>query len=489
MNSSHAQSLEKSMEELESYFIQVMDDWRIPSMAIGVVKGDQIVFLKGYGYRDIEKRLPVDENTLFPIDGIDNNFLNASVAILEQQGKISAQKPLRTYLTNLKMYNEYVTNHITLNDFMTSKTGLPRHGFLWYGTDYSREQIIEALEFIEPVTGFRETKYTMLSPYVIKYAIDQTSGFTYENFVQKFLFEPLEMNTTCFGFEFEKNENVALPYDFNPDTKKYELKMDDFKYILDIYNASNNPGVFSSAKEMCNWMILGLNEGTFKEKQVVPAEFMSQAQSLQSPSGNSDYSSGDINLGMSFSSFIDYFHGHHLVSSYGHRALYDARLMLFPQDSIGIIVLTGSTFSGRWIIGEVIAEKLILGNYQDWNQIGLKNERWLKEMEERPKPERPSGLNMKDPPSLKLEAYVGKFVNKGYGEITIREENGLLKGERSVTQYELDHIDKDRFKIHVRDTFLNFKTMEFHVDENENVNKLSVDFESSLPPIEFTRVK
>ena len=110
-------------------------------------------------------------------------------------------------------------------------------------------------------------------------------------------------------------------------------------------------------------------------------------------------------------------------------------------------------------------------------------------MEERPKPERPSGLNIKDPPSLKLEAYVGKFVNKGYGEITIREENGLLKGERSVTQYELDHIDKDRFKIHVRDTFLNFKTMEFHVDENEKVNKLSVDFESSLPPIEFTRVR
>lgn len=489
VNSSHAQSLANSIQELDSYLLQVMDDWLIPGMAIGVVKGDQVVFLKGYGYRDVDKKLPVDENTLFPIDGIDTNFLNASISILQEQGKISLDKPLRNYLSNLKMYNEYVTNHITLRDFMTSKTGLPSHGFLWYGTEFSRDHIVEVFEFIKPVTGFRKVQYTMLSPYVIKYAVDQTSGTSYENYVQQSLFEPLEMNTTCFGLEFEKNRNVALPYTFNTESQNYELQMEEFKYALQIYNAGNNPGVFSSVKEMCNWMIMNLNEGKFKEKQIVSADFISQAQSLQLPSGNSDYSRGKINLGISFNSSIDYFHGHHLVSSYGHRGVFDSRLMLFPQDSIGIIVLTGSTFSGRWIIGEVLAEKLILGSYKDWNQIGLNNPRWVNEMQAKPKPERPSRLNKENPPSLKLQAYVGRYVNNGYGEITIWEENGLLKGKRSITQYDLDHLGKDQFKIHVRDTYLNFKTMQFYVDESGKVNKLSVDFESSLPPIEFIRAK
>jgi len=487
---SYSQSIEKSIQELDSYFLQVMQDWRIPSMAIGVVKGSEIVFLKGYGYRDIDSKIPVDENTLFPISGsIENNFLNASINVLQKQGKINPKEPLKNFLPNFRMYNEYVTENVTLHDFMTSKTGLPSHGFLFYGTDYSRSHIIDVLEYIEPVTEFRDHKYTMLSPYVIKYAVDNTSETSYENFVHESLFEPLEMNSSCFGFEYEKKGNVALPYSFNNDTGTYELEMEEFKYILNLYNTKHDPGVFSSAKDLCHWIIMSLNEGKFRDKQIVSSDFISQTQSLQVPSGQSNYSSGNINLGMSYGSFIDYFHGHHLVSSYGHKGMFDSRLMLFPQDSIGIIVLTGSTNSGRWIIGEVIAEKLILGKHKDWNKIGLDNPRWVKEMEERPKPVRPSGLNKEDLPSLNLHAYTGKFVNNGYGEITIREENGTLKGKRSVTQYELDHISKDQFKIHVGDTFLNFKTMQFHVNENGKVNKLSVDFESSLPPIEFTRVK
>lgn len=296
------------------------------------------------------------------------------------------------------------------------------------------------------------------------------------------------MNNTCFGFEFTNRENVALPYNYDAESAGYHLAMRGFKDLLNLYNANNNPGVFTSAKEMCNWMIMNLNEGKFGDRQIVSSDFVSHTQSLMVPNGYSDYSKGNINLGRSFGSYIDYFHGHHLVSSYGHRGMFDSRLMVFPHDSIGIIVLTGSTFSGRWIISEILAEEIILGAYNDWNQIGLNNPRWVEEMEEGPKAERPIEINANDPPSLKLHAYVGKYKNSGYGEIEIREEFGLLKGRRSVTQYELDHVGKDKFKIHVGDTYLNFKTMQFHIDDHGEVSKLSVDFESALSPIEFIRV-
>ncbi len=485
---SYTQPIEEAMQDLDGYITQIMHDWRIPSMAIGIVEGQEIAYIKGYGYRNIENVLPVDENTLFPVDGIDINFSNACIAILQDQGRLNIDEPLKTYLPNLKMYNEYVTNHVTLRDFMTLRTGLPNHGFLWYGTDYSREQVIKALEFMAPLKGFRERHSSTLSPYVTKYVVDRTSGMTYEEFAQKHLFEPLGMYNTCFGHQIENAHNVALPYHYNPDTESYELAMDQFKHTLNLYNGTNNPGVLTSAQEMCHWMIACLNEGRYNEENIIPDEYLAQAQSLQHPSGNSNYSSGNIDLGTSFGSFIYYFHGHHLVSSYGHRGPFDTRLMLFPHDSIGIVVLTGSTFAGRWIIGEIIAEKLILDKFQDWNTIGLNNPTWTKELEQRPKPERSSGLNTADPPTLNLHEYTGIFAHKGYGEIAIKEENGLLKGKRSITQYDLDHLGGDRFKIYVKDSHLNFKTMQFHIEDSGEVTTLTVDFESTLPPIVFTRV-
>ena len=77
------------------------------------------------------------------------------------------------------MYNDYVSKHVTMHDFMTTQTGLASHGYLWYGTDYSREKVIESLPFLEAVSGFRETSYTDLSYYVAKYAVDQISGKSY----------------------------------------------------------------------------------------------------------------------------------------------------------------------------------------------------------------------------------------------------------------------------------------------------------------------
>lgn len=484
----YSQNLKDSIQSLDEYFIKVMKDWHIPSMAIGVVKGDQIVFLKGYGYRDIDNKLPVDENTLFPIDGL-GGFTEASIGILQDQGKINIEERLKQFLPELKMYNDYVTNEVTMRDFMTSRTGLASHGFLWYGTNYSREQVFEALPFLQPNTGFRELSPTTIGPYVIKYAVDQISDSSYESFVKSSMFGPLEMNSTCFGLDFENNENKALAYAYDSEGDEFTLFTEEFMKGLHIYNVQNNPGIFSSAKDMCNWMIMRLNDGKFKGKQIVSSDFISQSHSLQVAIGGSDYSKGDINLGRSFESFIDYFHGHHLVSSYGHRGIFDSRLMLFPQDKLGIIVLTGSTFSGRWIVSEVLAEKIILGEYRDWNQVGLNKPRWVDEMEAKPPVERPIGFNKENPPSLELSAYVGKYVHKGYGEITIIEQDNQLRGVRSVTFFDLDHIEKDRFKLHAGESYLNFKLMQFYPDSGGQVDKLTVDFESSLPPIEFIRIK
>ena len=324
----------------------------------------------------------------------------------------------------------------------------------------------------------------------MKYSVDQILNVSYESFVTEFMLKPLEMNNTCVGLDFENKENIALPYDYDDGQDDFVLVMEEFKNNLHIYNVKNNPELFTSAKDICNWMIMRLNNGNYKGRQIVSSDFISQSHSLQVANGGSDYSKGNINLGTSFDLFIDYFHGHHLVSSYGHRGNFDSRLMLFPQDKLGVIVLTGSTFSGRWILGEVIAENLILGEYQDWNDLGLNIPRWVNEMKKKPEElARLNEPNNDDSHNLKLSAYLGTYYNKAYGQIIIIEQNNKLKGIRSVTSFDLDLVSNDKFKLYGGNNYLRFKTMQFHLDSMGKAEKLTVDYESSLPPIEFVRIK
>lgn len=74
---------------LDAYVEKTMKDWQLPGLAIAVVQGDQIVFMKGYGTREIGKELPVDENTVFAIGSTSKAFTSTAIGLLVQDGKIS----------------------------------------------------------------------------------------------------------------------------------------------------------------------------------------------------------------------------------------------------------------------------------------------------------------------------------------------------------------------------------------------------------------
>src|SRR5690242_12029820 len=52
---------------VDKYFDSLLKEWNIPGLAIGIVYKDQLIYSKGFGYRDLEKKLPVEPTTLFPI--------------------------------------------------------------------------------------------------------------------------------------------------------------------------------------------------------------------------------------------------------------------------------------------------------------------------------------------------------------------------------------------------------------------------------------
>src|SRR3989442_9937345 len=113
--------------QFDSYVEQVLKDWNAPGIGVGIVVGDKLVFAKGYGYRDYEKKLPITANTMFPIASNTKLFTAVAAGFLVEEGKLTWDQPIRESVPTIDFYNSYLNNTITLRDMLAHRTGITRH--------------------------------------------------------------------------------------------------------------------------------------------------------------------------------------------------------------------------------------------------------------------------------------------------------------------------------------------------------------------------
>jgi CubicO group peptidase (beta-lactamase class C family) len=73
------------------------------------------------------------------------------------EGKVDWDKPVRDYLPTFKMFTPDLTEQMTIRDLITPRSGLPRHDLMWYSSDFSREDLLRRLQFLEPSKPLRTT--------------------------------------------------------------------------------------------------------------------------------------------------------------------------------------------------------------------------------------------------------------------------------------------------------------------------------------------
>lgn len=71
---------------LDEYYAKALSDWKVPGMAIAIVKDGEIIYAKGFGVKDVRTKEPVDSETLFPIASNTKAFTSAALAILVDRG-------------------------------------------------------------------------------------------------------------------------------------------------------------------------------------------------------------------------------------------------------------------------------------------------------------------------------------------------------------------------------------------------------------------
>src|SRR6266513_196459 len=115
------------LQGLDTLADQAMKEWRVPGVAIAVVQDGKVIYPKGHGYRDVEKKLPVTTGTLFPIGSITKSFTALTFAILKDEGKADWDQPVRNYLPEFEMNDVVASERATPRDLFSHRTGLPRH--------------------------------------------------------------------------------------------------------------------------------------------------------------------------------------------------------------------------------------------------------------------------------------------------------------------------------------------------------------------------
>src|SRR5579864_1140411 len=326
-----------NLEAFDAYMAQAMKDFKVPGAAVAVVRNGKIILAKGYGFRDVEKQLPVTPRTLFAIGSVTKSFTVTALGMLADEGKIDWDKPVRNYLPGFQMHDPVATEQMTPRDLVTHRSGLPRHDLVWYTSNFTRKDLVEKLRYLEPNKPLRSTfQYNNLMFMTAGYMTGELVGTTWEEAVRQKVLAPLGMSGTNFSVEdSQKSPDFAQPY-------RKDRKTDNVAKIPFYVQGAIGPAgeINTNIEDLSRYLLFHMNKGKHEGKQLLSENNAAQMQTPQMViQGTPDFKElGEGSYGMGF--FMATYRGHKQVEHGGNIDGFSAQFAFLPQDQIGVVVLT-----------------------------------------------------------------------------------------------------------------------------------------------------
>ena len=484
-----AQAATPALTDFDAYVQRVMQDWKVPGAAIAIVKDGKIILSKGYGWRDVKNQLPVTEQTLFPIASITKSFTVATLGTLSTEGKLDWDKPVREYLPDFRLYDEILTAHVTVRDLVTHRTGLPRHDLTWYRADLSREDLYSRLRYLEPNRDLRqEWQYNNLMFMTAGYLAGKLTGGTWEEAVQKRIFNPLGMRSSNFdlGASIQSSQDVARAY-----------RKDDKEGVHEVpaYTGDKALGpagaIVSNLSEMTQYLLMYLNQGKHGDQQIISAADIHAMISPQMiiPSAEVDPELGYSHYGMGL--FVTTYRGHKFVHHGGNLDGFSLLLSFLPDDHMGSVVLLNMEGSSlREVLAYSINDRLLGLSATDWNKRELDRYLAMKDADKQARDKnyvpRRENTNFSHP----IDEYAGEYSHPAYGTVVI--ERAANDKDLKITYHTMKstaqhwHYDVWRVPHDPLDLLQEIEIM-FNTDWSGNIASLSCSMEPAVKDITFIR--
>jgi CubicO group peptidase (beta-lactamase class C family) len=480
--------------DLDTYVARSMKTYDVPGIAVAIVKDGKIVLAKGFGVRKLGESTPVDENTLFGIGSNTKAFTAAALATLVDEGKISWDDPVYEHLKGFQMYDPYVSKEMRIRDLLCHRSGLGLgEGDLmfWPHTTFTRDEVVYRLRFLKPVTSFRtHFAYNNLMFLTAGQVVAEVSGKSWDDYLREKIFLPLGMKTTNTSTNaFRPGANWATPHSI-VDGKLQAIPLEN----LD--NAGPAGSIHSSVAEMSQWLLLQLNHGKIpgSETRVFSEKSSKEMWAQQSILGINDGPEELKLLRAHFSGyglgwFLRDYKGRKLVGHTGGVAGYVTRVLLVPEENLGIVILTNAEQDFAFeSIALHILDSYFGGATEDYitafKAVEDKNAKEAQETVQKAQQTRAADSK----PSLPLEKYAGDFSDPWYGKVTIRSENGALVFKLGRTEKgtaDLQPWQYDTFKAHWRDRTVEDAFLTFALKPDGSIDHFTMVAVSPLADFSF----
>ena len=439
----------KKLDGFDAYMAQVLKDWNTPGIGVGIVVNDKLVFAKGYGYRDYERKLPFTPTTLHPIASNSKLFTAVSAGMLVEEGKLTWDKPIRESVPAIQFYNDELNNNVTLRDMLSHRTGVTRHDLIWFKSPFTRKELFERLKYLEPQEPMRQTfLYNNLMYAGAGYVIELKSGKRWEDFVRERILTPLEMPATNYTIaDMTSHPDHGVPFR----EKRDSFELYKIPYYEDTEGVAPAGAVISNIDELSHWLIALMNDGKYKGKQVLPSAALKATlqpaiglpNTLGEALGFWEILNPDYGMGRQTASY----RGHLITYHGGDLPGFHSQIAFLPNEKIGVIVLVISDHSAPLynIVSYNVFERMLGMDLTPWSERQLKMRLANKKAgtEARAKAGADRVPNTK--PSHALADYAADYENPAYGIVKISQKSDALQFDFHDFHFPLSHFHYDRF--------------------------------------------
>lgn len=469
-------------EALDALIANMREAYHVPSIMMSVCRNGETFFCGG-GLANVEQNLPATPDTVYAIASASKAFIATSLCILCDEGKLALDRPVRAYLPEFTMYDACMSDHLTVCDALSHRSGLPRHDLMWLNQpELNIHEIIERLRYLplafEPRTRMHYQNHMFTLASVL---VERVSGMPWQRFVETRIFAPLGMKSSyaVSALYRDKIENQSEPYAWRSGAL-CRLRFNN------IENVGCAGSISSTVRDLARWSALQLGRGTLDGVRIYSEEMADRLHCPQMIIKKGEmfpYDFPEIDFtsyGMGW--FIESYRGHKLVHHGGTIDGYKSLVGFLPREGVSFAVLTNLERNQTpAALGYALCDLALGLEPIDWaqrflsfmNDAGAAGARQLEACR--------AAIAAAPPAAHKNAQYAGVYEHPGYGRVVVEEQDGALAIKMLSGVFALRGTGADRFLVDASVEYGQMIPARFGDTLENEIDTLDLQLEEMIP--------
>jgi len=454
--SGSARAAEPNAADIDAIVNDTLKAWDVPGASLVVVRNGEVIHLKGYGRRRVDRPEPVDADTLFPIASCTKAFTTTLIAMLADDGALNWDDRVATALPGFSLSDPAASERVTIRDLLSHRTGVPGNDLLWYGTRLTVDEVIGRVPKLPLTYPFRRGfEYNSIMFMAAGRAAESRTKKPWDELVKSRIAAPLGMT----GLRFTTKD---LPADRAIGHEKKSKLATMPMFEMPEPNPSGS--IHASARDLGAWLKFQLAGGVAGGKRLVSEKTMLETRTPQNDikldglarAMNPDTEKLQYGLGWVL---LDH-RGKRVCTHGGQIDGFRVQVTLLPEEKLGFAILNNlhETRMNQALTNTLIDRYCGLSE-RNWNTFFLK----IVEQTDRAKREalatREATRKPGTKPILPLPSYAGEYKNSVYGSARVTEKDGTLSLEWGRFRVPLAHYESESFRV--TDGYFTEKLVEF----------------------------